>query len=288
MTPGDLVGAVFGPTVVRLSSERIADFVSASGDDAARWETCAPPGFAAVLLFAVAGDFLWDERIAAHTRTLLHLDQSFAYFGPMNVDDAVRVEGTVTRARERSGSFFVTFAAAAATGHGADLLTSESTFVMSSATTGDPGMDDGEPGVTARGWNDIPPRSAAVVGALPVLRKSASRADLVRYAAATKDFNPIHWDHAAARGGGAPGVIVHGLLMLAWALQGAAAIGAEHDPIARIKARFRNALRPAEQAVVSVLADAIDETQEAPVSITVARGDVDLLTATATVRTERG
>jgi acyl dehydratase len=37
------------------------------------------------------------------------------------------------------------------------------------------------------------------------------RADLVRYAGASGDFNPIHWSDAAARGAGLPGVIAHGM-----------------------------------------------------------------------------
>ncbi|NIP92489.1 MAG: hypothetical protein GWO24_03050, partial [Akkermansiaceae bacterium] len=53
------------------------------------------------------------------------------------------------------------------------------------------------------------------------LLKSASRADLVRYAGITRDFNPIHWDHEAAVEAGLPGVIVHGLLMASWVTQAA-------------------------------------------------------------------
>lgn len=41
-----------------------------------------------------------------------------------------------------------------------------------------------------------------------------SRADLVRYAAASKDHNPIHWNERFAREVGLEGVIAHGMLTM--------------------------------------------------------------------------
>ena len=43
------------------------------------------------------------------------------------------------------------------------------------------------------------------------------RADLVRYAGASGDFNPIHWNERVAREAGLPGVIAHGMLTMATA-----------------------------------------------------------------------
>ncbi|WP_051386393.1 MaoC/PaaZ C-terminal domain-containing protein [Actinokineospora inagensis] len=53
--------------------------------------------------------------------------------------------------------------------------------------------------------------------ALPVLRVRITRADLVKYAGAALDFNPIHWNEAFARGVGLPDVIGHGMLTMALA-----------------------------------------------------------------------
>jgi acyl dehydratase len=44
-----------------------------------------------------------------------------------------------------------------------------------------------------------------------------TRADLVRYAGASGDFNPIHWSDRVATGVGLPGVIAHGMLTMALA-----------------------------------------------------------------------
>jgi acyl dehydratase len=41
------------------------------------------------------------------------------------------------------------------------------------------------------------------------------RADLVRYAGASGDFNPIHWNERVATSAGMPDVISHGMLTMA-------------------------------------------------------------------------
>jgi acyl dehydratase len=44
-----------------------------------------------------------------------------------------------------------------------------------------------------------------------------TRADLVRYAGASGDFNPIHWNERVARSVGLPDVIAHGMYTMALA-----------------------------------------------------------------------
>jgi len=51
--------------------------------------------------------------------------------------------------------------------------------------------------------------------ALPELAKPpVARVQLVRYAGASGDFNPIHFDDGAARARGLPSVIAHGMLSM--------------------------------------------------------------------------
>jgi acyl dehydratase len=52
---------------------------------------------------------------------------------------------------------------------------------------------------------------------LPPLTLRVTRADLVRYAGASGDFNPIHWSDRVAASVGLPGVIAHGMLTMALA-----------------------------------------------------------------------
>jgi len=287
MTPADLEGLVIGPVQHRIDPERVDAFVVATGDDPDRWVEAAPPGYAASLLFAVAADFLWDPRIQEHSRTLIHVDQSFVYAGPLPLDE-VEIVGTVVKARERGGASFVTFEMTAVAPD-RPLLESASTFLMSPQAAGTPPPDEGEPAAHDKATDDRP-GTAATPGLdenLPVLMKSTSRADLVRYAAVTRDFNPIHWDHDAARAAGLPGVVAHGLLMHSWVSQVAAAVGAGLDPVRSVKTRFRNPLRPAAQATVGGTVRNLGDDGGHDLWVSISTEGKDVVTAAATVRPQR-
>lgn len=59
--------------------------------------------------------------------------------------------------------------------------------------------------------------SVQVGDQLPSLSMVLHRADLIRYAGASLDFNPIHFDDRVATSVGLPGVIAHGMLTMALA-----------------------------------------------------------------------
>jgi acyl dehydratase len=52
---------------------------------------------------------------------------------------------------------------------------------------------------------------------LPEQTYTVTRADLVRYAGASGDLNPIHWSERVATSVGLPGVIAHGMYTMALA-----------------------------------------------------------------------
>ena len=54
---------------------------------------------------------------------------------------------------------------------------------------------------------------------LPALTVVFTRADLVRYAGASGDFNIIHWNERTALSVGLPGVIAHGMLTMGHAIR---------------------------------------------------------------------
>lgn len=230
-----LEGHSFPTRSLRVCLEKVAEFVAATGDDPDRWQSAAPPGFAAVLLFAVAPDLLSDSRVGG---AVVHGDQTFAWHGPLEVESDLSVVGTVERVRFRAGVAFVAFGLEA---HANDTLIVEgrSTFLV------------GGPGPGLAEVDPIPPGdrgpTASVGSELPSSR-SASRSDLVRYAAATRDWNPIHWDHSAAVAAGLGGVVVHGLLQSAWLTQVATTVGSGAEPLASARFRYTAPLRPGESA----------------------------------------
>ncbi len=72
---------------------------------------------------------------------------------------------------------------------------------------------------------------------LPEQRYRITRADLVRYAGASGDFNPIHWNERVATEVGLPGVIAHGMFTMA--LAGRAVTGWTGDPAALVEFQVR-------------------------------------------------
>jgi acyl dehydratase len=52
---------------------------------------------------------------------------------------------------------------------------------------------------------------------LPARSYRVTRLDLVKYAGAAGDFNPIHWNERVARSVGLPNVIAHGMFTMAQA-----------------------------------------------------------------------
>jgi acyl dehydratase len=85
---------------------------------------------------------------------------------------------------------------------------------------------------------------------LPELRQPLTRADLVRYAGASGDFNPIHWDEEAARAAGLPGVIAHGMLTMGVAARAVAALAGDPRAIRRLKVRFPAVMQPGQTLTV--------------------------------------
>jgi len=54
---------------------------------------------------------------------------------------------------------------------------------------------------------------------LPEQDFPVGRADLVRYAGASRDFNPLHWNERFAKSVGLPDVIAHGMFTMACAIR---------------------------------------------------------------------
>ena len=83
-----------------------------------------------------------------------------------------------------------------------------------------------------------PRRGAVEVGTeLPSQTFTITRADLIRYAGASGDFNVIHWNQRVATSVGLPDVIAHGMLTMA--LAGRVVTDWLDDPGALVEYRVR-------------------------------------------------
>jgi acyl dehydratase len=261
-----LESKTFGPIPLRVCVDKVADFVAITCDDPTRWTESAPPGWAAVCLFSVAPLLLNDPALEG--RGVLHGEQRFSWSRPIPIEGELSVTGLVTRVRNRGGVAFVGFDLAVAH-ESQSLLAGSSTFLVSGdAPAAGDNPEESEPGPEDKGENDL------LVSAddFPDMRRSVSRADLIRYAAASRDWNPIHWDHGAAREAGLSGVVVHGLLQAAWLMSAAASLRSIPSPLADASFRFRAPLRP------GVTATLTGTLEDSTVSARLVAGETELLT----------
>lgn len=251
-----LEGTNFGPNPMRVCREKIREFTDATGMDSSRWDSAAPPGFVAAALFVVAPDLL--AQLSGYS--VIHGEQTFAWRKALEVESDLQVLGSVARVRERGGVFFIGFEITV-TARGEPVASGTSLFLVSAvgdelqapnAGEATPPLAEGDPGPG---------------------QKSASRRDLVRYAAATRDWNPIHWDHRSAVAAGLPGVVVHGLLQAAWALDLAARDVEGDRPLEFARIRFRNPLLTAHPVDVAMVDDGTRRT------VAISDSDSQFLTA---------
>ena len=80
--------------------------------------------------------------------------------------------------------------------------------------------------------------------ALPEVAETIERLDLIRYAGASGDFNPIHWSDEIARAVGLPGVIAHGMYSMAVAARMVSGWAGDPAAIKRLKVRFSAMIEP--------------------------------------------
>lgn len=117
-----------------------------------------------------------------------------------------------------------------------------------------------------------------------------TRRDLVRYAGASGDFNPIHWNQRIATSVGLPDVIAHGMLTMALAGRYLADWAGDPAAVTEFGVRFSAPVvvpdddKGAQVEIAGVVTAKLDGNQVA-VDITARSGDAKVLTrAHAVVR----
>jgi acyl dehydratase len=125
---------------------------------------------------------------------------------------------------------------------------------------------------------------------LPARTYRITRADLVRYAGASGDFNPIHWSDRVATSAGLPGVIAHGMFTMALVASAVTEWAGDPGAIVEYRARFtRPVVVPdtdegTELTVSAVVKSTTPEGYQVLDLTAMCRGEKVLAQARATVR----
>jgi len=109
-----------------------------------------------------------------------------------------------------------------------------------------------------------------------------TRADLVRYAGASGDFNPIHWSDRVATSVGLPGVVAHGMYTMGLAARAVTSWLGDDQQIASFAVRFSKPVVVPDDddgVVLSVTgtAKATDDEDRIRIDLTVTSADVKVL-----------
>jgi len=126
---------------------------------------------------------------------------------------------------------------------------------------------------------DLPPQTFRV-----------TRADLVRYAGASGDFNPIHWSERTATQVGLPGVIAHGMLTMALGGRAVTAWAGAPDAVVEYSVRFSRPVpvpdtdEGTEVVVSGVVKEVTDDGLTRLTLTATCNGDKVLSMANATIR----
>ena len=109
---------------------------------------------------------------------------------------------------------------------------------------------------------------------LPAQTFPVRRVDLVKYAGASGDFNPIHWNERFAQSVGLPDVIAHGMFTMAEAVRVVTDWCGDPGMVVEYQVRFT---RPV------VVPDGVDEESGARLTVT---GKVSQINEDGTVRVD--
>ncbi len=124
---------------------------------------------------------------------------------------------------------------------------------------------------------------------LPAQTYRVTRADLIRYAGASGDFNPIHWSDRQATAVGLPGVIAHGMYTMALGGRALNSWTGRPDAVVDYGVRFTRPVAVpdddlgAEVVVAGIVKSVADGQAQIELTVTSA-GEKVLAQARATVR----
>jgi acyl dehydratase len=125
---------------------------------------------------------------------------------------------------------------------------------------------------------------------LPVQTFRVTRADLIRYAGASGDFNPIHWSERFAVNVGLPGVIAHGMFTMALVGRAVTAWAGAPDAVVEYAVRFSRPVPVPDtdegtEVVVSAVVKEVTDDGLTKLNLTATcNGDKVLSLALATIR----
>ncbi len=247
------VGAEYRSPAVEVTAEAIAAYADATLATLPAYRrgaaSVAPPVFAIVPAWPAVAAALADRSLGIDLGRVVHGAQRMRFHRPIRPGDVLTTVGRLASVEERGANEVFVVALSTADAAGAPVCDQEVVAVSrGTAAGGAPAPEGrGEAGTGAGSGGAPPPEARRADEPPDALRTVELPPDIARrYAEASGDRNRIHLDDAFARSVGLPGVIVHGMCLLAIATDAVVEEAAGGDP-ARLRSlavRFARPVRP--------------------------------------------
>ena len=255
--------------LVSVDAKPVDDYLRAVGDELPiyRESGLAPP------FYATASSLGLLLKALDLPPGAIHSLQEVETLAPVRIGQELRATATLERPRQRAGLTFITANCALETGDGGEVMNAKSTVMVA----------DGSAPQPERETNQRPPSESP--SDLPVVSRKITQEQLVAYAAASGDDNPLHLDAEFAAGTRFGGIIAHGMLTLAFISEMmTASLGERWLTSGSLRVRFKGAARPGDRVETWGQAASNDKSLSYTVGVRNSLTGEDLITGTAKAR----
>jgi acyl dehydratase len=236
----EAIGRWSDPVEFEITRERIKQYAAATNDPIAPHASGeqAPPVFAIVPAFSIAGEAALKVIPSELLMMILHGEHDFHFHAPIRPDSTVCTSAAAIGLSPRSSGVTVTVKADTREKDGTLLVEQYLTSFVRGAQASEA---VGEPAPEHRFDESL--RSSE-----PQLEVSQTFDDdqTFRYAEASGDPMPIHLDDALAKSIGLPGIIIHGMCTMAFTSVAVIEHACSEEPsrLKRLAVRFARTVQP--------------------------------------------
>jgi acyl dehydratase len=233
--------------VTLATEEAITAYARATDDEAAlELGGIAPPVFAIVPVWDVLQQAARAMAPAETRRQVVHGDQDILISAPIEAGMELHARAAAVGVHPKESGTTVVLKTETRDGDGR-LLNEQYVVEFYRGVVGDGG--GGEPAPDHRMPQELAASDPAAELTYPLADDITTR-----YADASGDHNEIHLDDEFAKAAGLPGIIVHGLCMMAFAGRAVLAKQGDRSPaeVRRLAVRFSRPVRPGDQLTTRV------------------------------------
>ena len=242
----EAIGQWSEPFEFAVTSERIKQYAAATNDPIAAHASgeLAPPVFAIVPAFQIAGEAALKVIPGELLMMVLHGEQDFHFHAPILPETTVTTRAAPIGLKPRSSG--VTVIVKADT-HDADGKLLVEQYMTSFVRGGQAPEAVGEQAPAHQFEESLRSKQP-----LTEVRQTFDSDQTFRYSEASGDPMPIHLDDALAKAMGLPGIIIHGLCTMAFTSVAVIETACPEDParLKRLAVRFAKTVQP-EQTITT-------------------------------------